>query len=56
MKLSIVIPSYKDPFLFKTIRSLLDNSELGNQLEIIAVFDGYYPVAEDLNDFPVFAM
>ncbi len=46
MKLSVIIPSYKDPLLFKTIRSLLDNSELGDQLEIIPVFDGYYPPAE----------
>lgn len=43
MKLSVVIPSYKDPLLFKTIHSLLENSELGNQLEIIAVWDGYFP-------------
>jgi len=43
IKLSIVIPSYKDPLLFKTIHSILDNSELGQKLEIIAVFDGYYP-------------
>lgn len=43
MKLSIVIPSYKDPLLFKTINDLLSKSELGNELEIIAVFDGYYP-------------
>jgi glycosyltransferase involved in cell wall biosynthesis len=43
MKLSCILPSYKDPLLFKTIRSLLDNSELGDQLEIIAVWDGYYP-------------
>jgi glycosyltransferase involved in cell wall biosynthesis len=46
MKLSVVIPSYKDPYLFKTIRSLLDNSELGDQLEIIPVFDGYWPAKE----------
>jgi len=44
IKLSCVIPSYRDPLLFKTIRSLLDNSELDNgELEIIAVWDGYYP-------------
>ena len=46
MKLSVIIPSYKDPMLFKTIQSLLDNSELpADQLEIIAVWDGYYPPA-----------
>jgi glycosyltransferase involved in cell wall biosynthesis len=44
MKLSVIIPSYKDPLLFKTIQSLLDTSELPkDQLEIIAVWDGYYP-------------
>lgn len=46
IKLSVVIPSYKDPYLFKTIRDLLDNSELGDALEIIAVWDGYYPQAD----------
>jgi glycosyltransferase involved in cell wall biosynthesis len=44
MKLSVVIPSYKDPFLQKTIDSLLDNSELGPSLEVIVVLDGYWPV------------
>jgi GT2 family glycosyltransferase len=42
IKLSVVIPSYKDPLLNKTIADLLRNSELGDQLEIIAVFDGYW--------------
>jgi len=42
MRLSVVIPSYKDPYLQKTIDSLLDNSELGDQLEIIPVLDGYW--------------
>ncbi len=46
MKLSVVIPSYKDPLLIKTIDSLLENSELGDQLEIVAVFDGYWPAFE----------
>jgi glycosyltransferase involved in cell wall biosynthesis len=40
IKLSVVIPDYKDPLLHKTIDSLLDMSELGEQLEIIAVLDG----------------
>src|SRR3990167_470128 len=43
MKLSVVIPSYKDPTLIKTIDSLLQNSELGSDMEIIAVLDGYEP-------------
>lgn len=50
IKLSVVIPSYKDPYLFKTIRSLLDNSELGESLEVIAVWDGYYPTVELVQD------
>lgn len=48
IKLSVVIPSYKDPYLFKTIQDLLANSELGEQLEVIAVWDGYYPPSESL--------
>lgn len=40
MRLSVVIPDYKDPLLHKTIDSLLDNSGLGDQLEVIAVLDG----------------
>lgn len=37
--LSIIIPSYKDPALQKTINSLLENAE--GEIEIIAVLDGY---------------
>lgn len=48
MVLSVVIPSWKDPLLNKTVESLLTNSELGNQLEIICVLDGYWQaVVED---------
>jgi glycosyltransferase involved in cell wall biosynthesis len=50
MKLSVVIPDYKDPLLHKTIDSLLDNSELGDDLEVIAVLDGCWsslPFRED---------
>jgi hypothetical protein len=43
INLSTIIPSWKDPLLVKTIGSLLENSELGDQLEIIAVLDGYWP-------------
>ncbi|MBI1864015.1 glycosyltransferase, partial [Candidatus Woesebacteria bacterium] len=39
--LSVVIPSYKDPLLHKTIDSLLENAE--GEIEIIAVLDGYWP-------------
>lgn len=50
INLSVVIPSYKDPYLFKTIDDLLKNSELGEQLEIIAVWDGYYPTVAVIQD------
>src|SRR3972149_1709291 len=46
VKLSVILPSYKDPLLIKTIDDLLLNSELGDQLEIIAIFDGYWPTFE----------
>lgn len=39
--LSIIIPSYKDPLLQKTIDSLLENAE--GEIEIIAILDGYWP-------------
>jgi glycosyltransferase involved in cell wall biosynthesis len=39
--LSIVIPSYKDPLLHKTIDSLLENAT--GEIEIIPVLDGYWP-------------
>jgi len=48
--LSVIIPSYKDVLLVKTIGSLLENSELGDQLEIIAVLDGYWPDFELVQD------
>jgi glycosyltransferase involved in cell wall biosynthesis len=37
--ISVVIPSFKDPHLHKTIQSILDNFE--TDFEIIAVIDGY---------------
>lgn len=40
--LSIVIPSYKDPLLHKTIDSLLENAE--GEIEVIPVLDGYWPL------------
>jgi glycosyltransferase involved in cell wall biosynthesis len=49
-KLSIVIPSYKDPFLWKTINDLLEKTE--GQIEIIAVFDGYWPEAGAIKQDP----
>lgn len=50
IKLSVVIPSYKDPYHEKTVEDLLKNSELGDQLEIISVFDGYWPSWEMIKD------
>ena len=39
--LSVIIPSYKDPLLQKTIDSLLENAE--GEIEIVVVLDGYWP-------------
>jgi glycosyltransferase involved in cell wall biosynthesis len=47
IKLSVVIPSYKDPYLNKTIMDLLENSELGDALEIVVVCDGYWAIPID---------
>lgn len=52
MKLSAIIPAYKDPLLKPTTRSLLDNSELGDQLEVIVVLDGYWLSGEDIVNDP----
>lgn len=38
---SIIIPSYKDPFLQKTIDSLLQSAQ--GDIEVIAILDGYVP-------------
>lgn len=43
IKLSVIIPSYKDPYHEKTVQDILEKSELGDELEIISVFDGYWP-------------
>ena len=50
IKLSVVIPSYKDPLLHRTIDSLLTQSGLGNQLEIIVCLDGYWPETPIVTD------
>lgn len=39
-KISIIIPSYKDPLLNKTVESLLENAE--GEIEIICIYDGYW--------------
>ena len=46
--LSIIIPSYKDPLLHKTIDSLLENAR--GEIEIIPVLDGYWPDIPIKND------
>lgn len=43
IKLSIVIPAYRDPYVVNTIQDILKNSGLGDALEVIAVFDGFQP-------------
>lgn len=50
MTLSCIIPAYKDPYVIPTIKSLLDNSELGDQLEVICVLDGFWPDFNLLDD------
>ena len=49
-RLSVIIPSFKDPLLHKTIYSLLTQSGLNDQLEVIAVLDGYQPETPIIND------
>ena len=46
--LSVIIPSYKDPLLHKTIDSLLENAE--GEIEIIVVLDGFWPETPIKND------
>jgi len=48
--LSCVIPSYKDPLMVKTVGSLLENSELGDKMEVVVVLDGYWPDFELVQD------
>lgn len=49
MKLSVIIPSYKDPLLTKTVKSLLDTSKV-KDMEIIVVLDGYVPDFDLIED------
>lgn len=50
MKLSCIIPAYKDPYVIPTIESLLLNSELGDQMEVIVVLDGFWPDFQLIGD------
>ena len=57
MKLSVILPSYKEPYLQKTIDSFLATSELGNEVELIPVIDGQWlkePLKEDPRVRPVY--
>lgn len=45
VNLSCVIPSYKDPYLNKTVESLLSNAE--TDIEVICVMDGYWQTPVD---------
>ena len=51
MKLSVIIPAYIEPYLQRTVDSLLENSDLGGDLEVFVVLDGpragIRPVAND---------
>lgn len=50
LKLSAILPSYKDPLLVKTIDSIITNSGLGDDIEVIAVLDGYWPSFDLIED------
>lgn len=39
--ISVIVPSFKDPYLPKTINSLLENAQ--GDIEILAILDGYTP-------------
>lgn len=49
INLSVIIPSYKDPLLQRTIDDILENAQ--GKIEIIAVIDGYEP-ARPLKEDP----
>lgn len=42
MRLSVIIPAYREPYLQRTVDSLLQASELGGGLEVIVVLDGQW--------------
>ena len=43
IKLSVIVPLYKEVYLQQHVDGLLNNSGLGDQLEVICVLDGYWP-------------
>lgn len=46
IQLSVIVPAYRNRLLIPTVISLLQNSDLGDKLEVIVVFDGYWPNKE----------
>lgn len=50
MILSCILPSWKDKYNTPTVQSILDNSGLGDQIEVIVVLDGYEPDFELVQD------
>ena len=50
MILSCVIPAYKDKFVIPTINSLLSNSVLGDEMEVVVVIDAFDPDFELIVD------
>lgn len=50
IRASLIIPSFKDQYMPKTVQSFLDASELGDALEVIVVLDGYWPDFEIVQD------
>jgi cellulose synthase/poly-beta-1,6-N-acetylglucosamine synthase-like glycosyltransferase len=49
--LSIIIPSYKDQYLPKTIDSLIENAE--GEIEVVVVLDAYWPTTPLRTDIKV---
>ena len=50
MKISVVIPARNEPYLKKTIESLLENAS--GDIEIIAILDGYWPSFDEIVENP----
>jgi len=50
MKLSVIIPSFREPYLQQTIDDFLFNSRLGYDVEVIAVIDGGWRVPKLVED------
>lgn len=52
IKLSIIIPSYWDKYNKNTVEDILKNSELGEQLEVVVVQDGFWMPPDWIVDDP----